>query len=179
MGKWARVAIAHCLLPIALGCSKKPEFETFPVPTDTTPPTPVSRISPREVVGTWQGDIVITNPAGRERGRSGRNSRTQLRLESTPAAVPVDGVTSTTQYNATVTMPGYTRAPRGRSGQAAAWWPGTLDSVVVQFTGQQGNHIQLRGAMSGNRMSGEIWYLSAGTGSSFQLGTFSAARVRR
>ena len=158
-------------------CGKKdPTTETFPVPTDSTPPTAASRVTPRTVTGTYQGDVVISNPAGRERGRRGRNARTQIRLETTPSAVPEAGGTST-QYNANVTLPGYTRAPRGRTGQAASWWPTTLDSIVVQFTGQQRNSIQMRGALTGNRLSGEIWYISTETGSSFQLGTFNAAKV--
>lgn len=168
------------MVALAVGCSKQndPYATPFPVPTDTTPPTVASRVSPRAVIGTYQGDVRIDNPAGRQRGRSGRTARTQIRLEGGATAVPVEG-TSGTQYNATVILPGYTRAPRGRSGQIAAWWPGPLDSVIVQFTGQQGAQIQMRGAVQGNRITGEIWYFSAGTGSSFQLGTFTAAKTTR
>lgn len=174
-----RQSVAIALLVLAAACSKKdPEITPFPVPTDTTPPTMSSRISPRAVIGTYQGDVRITNPAGRERGRSGRAARTQIRLESSPTAVPAEGSESGAQYNATVILPGYTRAPRGRSGQIATWWPGPLDSVIVQFTGQQGNQIQMRGAVAGRRITGEIWYRSVSTGSSFQLGTFVATKAR-
>lgn len=168
------------VLMLAVACSKNdpPPVTPFPVPTDTTPPTMTSRISPRAVIGTYQGDVQITNPAGRERGRSGRNARTQIRLESAPTAVPAEGSESGTQYNANVILPGYTRAPRGRTGQIAAWWPGPLDSVIIQFTGQQGNQIQMRGAVAGNRIQGEIWYRSVTTGNSFQLGTFTATKPR-
>jgi len=166
-------------LALLAACSSRPDpviDEPFPVPTDTTPPTMSSRISPRAVVGTYQGDVALSNAA---RGRSGRTrtTRTQIRLESAATAVPAEGA-SGTQYNATVILPGYTRAPRGRSGQSAAWWPGPLDSVVVQFTGQQGAQIQMRGALHGSRITGEIWYTSLETGSSFQLGTFSTTKVR-
>lgn len=169
--------LSACALLLVAACGKKdPTTETFPVPTDTTPPTAASRVTPRAVGGTYQGDVVISNPAGRERGRSGRNARTQIRLETTPSAVPEAGG-SATQYNATITLPGYTRSPRGRTGQAGSWWPTTLDSIVVQFTGQQRNSIQMRGALTGSRLSGEIWFISTETGSSFQLGTFNAAKV--
>jgi hypothetical protein len=164
---------------LAMACSSRPDpvvSEPFPVPTDTTPPTIASRISPRAVVGTYQGDVVLSNAATRQRGR-GRSTRTQIRLESGASAVPAEGSTGT-QYNATVILPGYTRAPRGRTAQSAAWWPGPMDSVVVQFTGQQGSQIQMRGSVAGNRITGEIWYTSLETGSSFQLGTFTTTKVR-
>jgi hypothetical protein len=170
-----RLSVYALLLSLAACGRRDPTTETFPVPTDSTPPTEASRVAARSVVGTYQGDVVITNPAGRQRGQSGRSTRTQIRLEGTSSAVPEAGGAAT-QYTATITLPGYTRAPRGRTGQAGAWWPTTLDSIVVQFTGQQRNAIQMRGALAGNRISGEIWYTSE-SGSSFQLGTFTATRV--
>jgi hypothetical protein len=108
--------------------------------------------------------------------RRGRTpAETPLVLSSTPSAAPQMGAPSTT-FNGTLQIPGYTRAPRGRSGQASAWWPIPGDSVVVQFTAQQGDYVQLRGKLEGTTLRGELWYLSMESGATFQLGTFSAAR---
>jgi hypothetical protein len=82
------------------------------------------------------------------------------------------------QHLATITMPGYTRAPhRGRGGQAASWWPVAGDSVVVEFSQGPRSRIQLRGQLQGTSLHGDIWFVSS-DGSSFQLGTFSGAKNR-
>jgi hypothetical protein len=83
------------------------------------------------------------------------------------------------QYGARIAMPGYSaRAPRGQTGQAANWWPVLGDSVVVQFSQGTRSQIQLRGRLQGNAIRGEIWFLSLESGSTFQLGTFSATKQR-
>ncbi len=84
------------------------------------------------------------------------------------------------QYAATVMVPGYTRPIRRGRAQSAAWWPIAGDSIVVQFTqGQQSRgEVQLRGALHVGAISGEVWYVSNETGSSFQLGTFQGTKSR-
>jgi hypothetical protein len=102
-----------------------------------------------------------------------------LRLEATPLAAPLAGVQAVTQFSANIAIVGYTRAPRGRTGQVAAWWPIPGDSIVIQFQSARGNaSIQLRGVRSGPTLTGDVWYLSEATGASFQLGTFTASRTR-
>lgn len=100
-----------------------------------------------------------------------------LRLEATPLAAPLAGVQAVTQFSANIAIAGYTRAPRGRTGQIAAWWPIPGDSIVIQFPSARGNgSVQLRGARRGQSLNGEIWYWSEATGASFQLGTFAARK---
>jgi hypothetical protein len=50
--------------------------------------------------------------------------------------------------------------------------------VVVQFTSARQQVIQLRGAVVGRELRGEIWFVSA-SGSALQLGTFTAGRQGR
>ncbi len=123
----------------------------------------------------------IQNPGGgrRQAPRRGAAARegTTLRLEATRLAAPIAGAEGTTQFTATIAIPGYTRAPRGRAGQVAAWWPIPGDSLVIQFPAARGNaSVQLRGARQGRVLNGDIWYISTGTGTTFQLGTFTARR---
>ncbi|MBI1723313.1 MAG: hypothetical protein HYR48_05335 [Gemmatimonadetes bacterium] len=114
-----------------------------------------------------------------QRRRAAAGEGTALRLEAIPLAAPLPGVPSASQFAATIAMAGYTRAPRGRVGQAAAWWPIPGDSLVIQFQSARGNAvIQLRGARQGPALRGDIWYISEPTGTSFQLGTFTATRTR-
>lgn len=102
-----------------------------------------------------------------------------LRLEATPLAAPLAGVQAVTQFSANIAIAGYTRAPRGRTGQVAAWWPVPGDSIVIQFPSARGNgSVQLRGARRGPALSGEIWFISEATGATFQLGTFAASKTR-
>lgn len=92
-------------------------------------------------------------------------------------AVPDPNVVSSVQFGAVIQLPGYTRAPRGRTAQSAVWFPVPGDSIVVQFTSAQGAQVQLRGALRGRTLSGDVWYLSD-SGAGFQLGTFNATRSR-
>ena len=88
-------------------------------------------IAPRVATGSYRVSANIQSSSAPR--RSPRSARPGLILLSNePAAVPMTGG-SGAQFNATVTLPGYTHAPPGRTGQAAAWWPIGGDSVVVQF----------------------------------------------
>jgi hypothetical protein len=109
--------------------------------------------------------------------RTGRRApaNSTLALYTSIAASRTAGGPDTT-LNAAVSIPGYTRAPRGRSTTPAAWWPVPGDSLVVQVGVQQGDIVQLRGRVEGRTISGELWYLSQQTGNSLQLGTFTAQR---
>ena len=158
----------------AAACSKK---EVIPVQPAGDPTPPEARmVRPNVVSGVYRLSTQITSRSGQQ--NPGRRAASNMTLSSEAAAVPAAGAPSGAQYNATITIPGYTRAPRGRSGQAAAWWPSRGDTVVVQFAQGTNGDIQLRGAHSGTTINGEIWYVSAETGSSFQLGTFGATKVR-
>ncbi len=128
-------------------------------------------VSVRSVVGSYRVQTDIDNPSSRRRSRG----TASVWLTGTPTAAPTPGAPAAS-FTASVAMPGYSRAPRGRSTQAAAWWPVAGDSVVVQFTGQQESLIQLRGVVEGRVLRGEIWFTSGSTGSSFQLGTFTSTR---
>lgn len=127
--------------------------------------------------------VTIEGRQGAEAGQRGqrrgaaRSDAAQLRLDATPTAAPEGGGPGS-QFNAGVQLPGYTRAPRGRSAQAATWWPIPGDSVVVQFTTPRRQVLQLRGALRAREISGDIWFVS-GSGASLQLGTFTAARQGR
>ena len=81
-------------------------------------------------------------------------------------------------YIASIMLPGYTQAPRGRTGQAAAWWPVPGDTVVVQWTTPRGQVLQLRGQLRGATLAGEVWFVSPASGATFQMGTFSATKSR-
>ncbi len=143
-------------------------------------PAPSATFTPTAATGSYVLRTEIQAPGGRRpaprRGAAAREGTT-LRLESTRLAAPLSGVEATTQFTATIAIAGYTRAPRGRAGQVAAWWPIPGDSLVIQFPAARGNaSIQLRGARRGTVLSGDIWYVSTATGTTFQLGTFTARR---
>ena len=166
--------LAVAALAAAAACSKT---EVTPVQPAGDPTPPEARmVRPTAVSGVYRLSTQITSRSGQQ--NQGRRASANMTLSSEAAAVPAAGAPSGAQYNATVTIPGYTKAPRGRSGQAAAWWPSRGDTVVVQFAQGTNGEIQLRGAHSGTTITGEIWYVSAETGSSFQLGTFGATKVR-
>lgn len=155
-----------------------------PTPEPAVAPAPSTTFAPGAVAGSY---LLRTNIEGRQgagprqgqRRRAAAGEGTALRLEATPLAAPIPGVPSSSQFAATIAIAGYTRAPRGRAGQAAAWWPIRGDSLVIQFPSARANaSIQLRGARQGQTLSGDIWYIAAATGTSFQLGTFTATKTR-
>lgn len=167
---------AFAVAAVAVACSKK---ETIPV-QPAGDPTPAERrvLRPAAVSGVYRLAPVIESRSRPPQQSSGRTPPANMQLSSESAAVPAAGAPSGAQYNATISLPGYTRAPRGRTGQSAAWWPSPGDSVVVQFSQGTRGEIQLRGAVTGTTIRGEIWYVSGESGSTFQLGTFTATKTR-
>lgn len=153
-----------------------------PAPPAPEPaPPPSATFTPSAANGSYVLRTVIQGQRGAQRPAPRRGAAAReganLRLEATRLAAPLTGVEATTQFAATITIAGYTRAPRGRTGQAAAWWPIPGDSLVIQFPAARGNaSIQLRGARQGQALSGDIWYIPTATGTTFQLGTFTARR---
>jgi hypothetical protein len=116
----------------------------------------------------------------RGRGRPAPVVTPTLELIYRPVAAPDATAASGTQLSATLNLPGYTRAPRGRTGQAAVWWPLPGDSVIVHFQPPQGTGlVDMRGALRGDTLSGDVWYTSLGTGASFQMGTFRAIKRKK
>jgi hypothetical protein len=126
-------------------------------------------LAPRTASGTYRLRTEIER-----RGRRGPANSTLI-LYASLVRTRTAGAPDTA-FNAAVSIPGYTRAPRGRSTTPAAWWPVPGDSVVVQVGVQQGDIVQLRGRLEGRTISGELWFLSQQTGNSLQLGTFTAQK---
>jgi len=171
---WMIVAAA---LAVA-ACHKSPPAPPAPVAEEVAPPPPGPVIAPSAAAGTYQ---LRSEVQGRGQPRNPRSSRaaSSLRLDTQPTAAPTMGAAAGAQFNATVALPGFTHPPRGRTAQAAAWWPVPGDSVVVQFDGgRDGVLIQLRGAVADGEIRGEIWYVSLNSSATFQLGTFTATRQR-
>lgn len=135
---------------------------------------------PMAAVGTYRLAMRIES-GNRPQPRNRRDPQASMALSTDTAASRAPG-SPTQQFAATITMPGYSRpSRRGRPGQSASWWPIPGDSIVVQFTQGQGSRgeVQLRGTLRGNALSGEIWYVSEQTGSTFQLGTFTGTKSGR
>jgi hypothetical protein len=159
-------------------CASSPEPENAPAPAPAAEvvaaPPPAAVMAPSAAAGSYRLRTELQRQSAQaSRGRT--PAETPLTLSATPSAAPQMGAPATT-FNATVQIPGYTQAPRGRSAQAAAWWSVPGDSVVVQFARQNGDFVQLRGKKEGTALRGEVWYLSMESGATFQLGTFTATR---
>jgi hypothetical protein len=155
-----------------------------PPPPAGPPAAPV--VAPHAATGTY--DLTTTLPsrqppqASRPRGRTrpAPGSMPMLELTYRPLAALDATAASSTQLSATISLPGYTRPPRGRAGQAAVWWPLPGDSVIVHFQPPQGSAaIDLRGALQGDTLAGDVWYTSLGTGAAFQMGTFKAIKRKK
>jgi hypothetical protein len=155
-----------------------------PPPPPVPPAEPV--VAPHAASGTFDLTTTLASrqppqtsrPRGRVRPAPGTTPT--LELVYRPVAAPDATAASSTQLSATINLPGYTRAPRGRAGQAAVWWPLPGDSVIVHFQPPQGTGtIDLRGALQGDTLSGDIWYTSLGTGEAFQMGTFRATKRKK
>ena len=153
-----------------------------PPPPPVMPAAPV--VAPHVATGTY--DLTTTLPThqppppSRSRGRTASAAAPMLELAYRAVAAPDATAVSTTQLAATINLPGFTRAPRGRTGQAAVWWPLPGDSVVVHFQPPQGSGlVDLRGTFRGDTLSGDVWYTSVGTGNTFQMGTFRAIKRKR
>lgn len=176
----AAAAALLALVPLGCGAGARPEPAPAPeaAPAPAAPPPPAA-LAPGAVAGTYRLRADIERRGGQSRGarRAPAAPQTVLRLESTPGAAPVEGAPAG-HFVASVALAGYTQAPRGRSGQVAAWWPGPADSVIVQWTTPRGQVMQLRGMVQGRTFAGEIWFVSPTSGATFQVGTFTATRSR-
>jgi len=178
VGRWGTGAVTIVIAGVLAACSSSPAPESVPAPVLTSAESAAVRapmLAPSAVSGSYRLRADIQRQGGQPPHHGRTPAETPLSLSSTPSAAPQMGAPATS-FNATVQIPGYTRQPRGRSGQAAAWWPIPGDSVVVQFARQNGDYVQLRGKKDGTALRGEIWYLAMQSGATFQLGTFSAAR---
>lgn len=153
-----------------------------PPPPPVRPAEPV--VAPHAATGTY--DLTTTlpsrqpSPTSRGRGRAAPVVTPTLDLVYRPVAAPDATAGSNTQFAATLNLPGYTRAPRGRTGQAVVWWPLPGDSVIVHFQPPQATGlVDLRGALRADTLSGDVWYTSPGTGASFQMGKFRAVKRKK
>jgi hypothetical protein len=157
---------------LLVACSHNPP-QVAAVPDDSPAPVAIATsLTPSAASGNWR-----VNASVQSRARAGvRRTQGTLQLSATATAAPLPGSGPGTQFNATVALSGYSAAPRGRSGQAGAWWPIGGDSVVVEFASANAGEIQLRGAMRGRTIQGEVWFLSGATGATFQMGTFTASK---
>jgi hypothetical protein len=176
----ALIAVAARL---AAGCAHSAPA-VAPVPA-AIPAAPT--VAPNAAVGTYDLTTTLARtrpgppPRSRGRARPAPGQSASLQLAYRPLAAPDATASSGTQLAATVNLPGYTRAPRGRTGQAASWWPLPGDSVIVHFQPpqQQNGAIDLRGVLKGDTLSGEIWYTSLQTGNVSQMGAFTAVKRRK
>jgi hypothetical protein len=166
VGIAAAVAIAACAKPAP--------------PAAPAPEPPVAELGRAPDVRAVAGRYALTTET--QRGTPGRRStrpgrgQTPLRLD-TVAAVNAEAVAGVArQYLATVTVPGYSAGSRGVP--RSSWYPIAGDSVVIQAVGAQGNRIQLRGALASGVIRGEVWITTASSGSTYQIGTFTATRTR-
>ena len=142
-----------------------------PAPAEPGPPTG-PMVSASTAAGTYR---LRANLQRRSATAHGAPAETPLSLSYTPSAAPATGAPGAT-YNATISLPGYTHAAPGRTTQGAAWWPIAGDSVVVQFTYQRADLVQLRGHLQGRSLVGEVWFYGGEAGTSYQLGTFTATK---
>jgi hypothetical protein len=185
------VAIRAAGLPTALwlavaplsGCAHRPPEPAVAALPVVNPSAPV--VEPHRATGSYllTTDLERSRPATpAPRRRQRRPPPAQvpaLRLDFQPLAAPDATASSSTQLAASVNIPGYTRAPPGRIGQAAAWWPLPGDSVIVHFATPRGDGLMdLRGMLKGDTLAGEVWYTSS-SGTVFQLGTFRAVKQKR
>jgi len=165
--RWLTMAVALT----TAACASAPAPAPAPAPVEAPSP---QLLSPTSVSGSYRLRADIQSQS---HGRARRRAVSTLILGNQALAVPIEDGPGQ-GFSANISLPGYTRPPRGRTTQSAAWWPIDGDSVVVQFS--QGDHgqIQLRGAVSPRAIAGEIWYVSE-SGSTFQLGTFTAQKRSR
>ena len=181
---WRRAA---AVVFVAAACSR-PQPVPAPAPApDTAAAAPRLAVAPARVAGTYNLQAIIqgrTIPAPVAPPRRGR-ARTAaaplaatLQLGTTLVAAPDPTASSSIQLAGLVALPGYTMAPRGRTVQAASWWPAGGDSVVVHWVTPRNAALALRGTVRGDTLSGDIWYTSLDSGAEFQLGTFTAVRRR-
>jgi len=178
---------AACLAVLAACSGNRPAPSPEPAPAPVVAPVPAAApMAPARAAGTYALQAVIqgrTIPApaaaARPRARAAATPpAATLVLAARPPAALESTAPSTTQFAATVALPGYTMAPRGRMAQSGAWWPTVGDSVVVYWVTPRNAGIALKGTLRGDTLSGDVWYTSLESGSEFQLGTFTAVRRR-
>jgi hypothetical protein len=180
--------MAAAVLATAVACSH-PAPASAPAPEAAPPPAPHAAPPPNAVAGTFALQAVIQGrtipappPAQPRRPPRGRPVTVPLaavlQLTPTPSAAPDPSAPSSSQLRAEVSLPGYTLPPRGRTTQAAAWWPGSGDSVTVRWVTPRNAAVSLRGILRGDTLSGDVWYTLLDSGSEFQLGTWIAVRRR-
>jgi len=167
MRRDARAALVGALAVVA-SCHKTPP----PAPAEPAPP-PGPMVATTTAAGTYHLRATLQR---RSATAHGAPAETPLTLSHTPSAAPAQGAPGTS-YNATISLPGYTHPPPGRTTQAASWWPIAGDSVVVQFTYQHSDLVQLRGHLAGRALHGEVWFYGGEAGTSYQLGTFTAQKT--
>ena len=177
--------LAWLVAGLVAGCAHAPPPEPAPAPLPSVNPS-----APMVVPHRASGNYVLTTdlkssrpeppPGPRRPPRARPAPAPLLHLDAQALAAPDATAASRIQLSATVNIPGYTRAPAGRLGQAAAWWPLPGDSVIVHFQTPRGDGLMdLRGAMQGDTLAGEIWFTSTGDGTVFQMGTFRAVKQKR
>ncbi len=177
-----RLGVPWLMAGLLAGCAHRP-----PPPVAAPAANPAAPVvGPRQVTGTYllTTDLKLSRPAAAQPSRRQRRPPpapvASLRLDFQPLAAPDPTAGSSTQLAATVNIPGYTSAPRGRAGQAAAWWPLPGDSVIVHFGTPRGDgQMDLRGILQADTLSGEIWYTSSSSGTVFQMGTFRGVKQKR
>lgn len=179
--KRARVPVVAVAAVLAACGGSTPPPVPQPPPPVAAPPT-TTALTPARVAGVYRirADIQGQGAQGRGRARSQARAGT-LHLDNAPVAAPDPDIQSAAQFSASVALAGYTRPPRGRTTQAAAWYPIAGDSLVVQFrtAAAAGAQLQLRGVVTagGQTVRGDVWFLNS-AGDTFQLGTFVATRQR-
>jgi hypothetical protein len=176
--------VAWLVACLVAGCAHPPP-EPAPAPLPAVIPSG-PMVAPRRAAGnyTLTTDLKTSQPQpppGPRRPPRGRPAPAPLlHLDAQAMAAPDATATSRIQLAATVNIPGYTRAPAGRLGQAAVWWPLPGDSVVVHLQTPRGDGLMdLRGTMQGDTLAGEIWFTSTSDGTVFQMGTFRAVKQKR
>ena len=176
--------VAWLTVGLLVGCAHRaaepsaaPAGPVAPAVNPSAPVVALHRATGSYVLTT---DLKLSQPSTPRRRRPSPTPVVGLRLDFQPLAAPDATAASSTQLVATVNIPGYTRAPRGRTGQAAAWWPLPGDSVIVHFVTPQGDGLMdLRGMLKGDTLAGEIWYTSSSSGTVFQMGTFRGVKQKR
>jgi hypothetical protein len=181
VGRSAAAAVPIVLA--VLSCSR-PQ----PVPEPVPEPAPAAvalaaPLAPARAAGLYDLQVQIqgrTQPAAppRRAARGRAAAGPTLQLLATTAAALEPTAPSMTQFTAAVALPGYSMPARGRTTQAASWWPTGGDSVVVYWVTPRSAAIALRGALRGDTLSGDVWYTSMESGTEFQLGRFTAVRRR-
>jgi len=183
VGRSAAAAVPIVLA--VLSCSR-PQPAPAPVPEPAPAPAaaPGAPLAPARAAGLYDLQVQIqgrtqpaTPPRRPARGRAAAAGPT-LQLLATTAAALEPTAPSMTQFTAAVALPGYSMPARGRTTQAASWWPTGGDSVMVYWVTPRSAAIALRGALRGDTLSGDVWYTSMESGTEFQLGRFTAVRRR-